>query len=155
MVGEARPPAHRRRRSGENAQHYAAMANDRRFRLLQKRFRRLAIGVVGSFLGWYLLYIALSAFARDFMARPAFGHINMAMLLGVLQFVSTFVLAWRYTRYARSQLDPLASQLRDEAGRRRAELEQMEDVMAERHRIENWAPPRRRQGSRHARGGRR
>ncbi|MFI6318132.1 DUF485 domain-containing protein [Nonomuraea sp. NPDC050556] len=134
--------------------HYAAMANDRRFRLLQKRFRRLAIGVIGSFLGWYLLYISLSAFARDFMARPAFGNINMALLLGVLQFVSTFVLAWRYTRYSKTMIDPLATQLRDEAELRQAEFDRMEDVLAERRRIENWTPPAHRR-PRHQRGGRR
>ncbi|GIH25657.1 hypothetical protein Aph01nite_39670 [Acrocarpospora phusangensis] len=117
---------------------FTALAQDDRFRLLRTRFRRLACTLVASFLGWYFLYIALSAFARDFMARPAFGHINMALLLGVLQFVSTFLLAWRYTRYARRMLDPLSAQLRDEAGRRQAEREHIERVMAERRRIENW-----------------
>lgn len=159
MVGDARPPAHRRRRPGESGEHYAAMANDRRFRLLQKRFRRLAVSVVASFLGWYLLYILLSAFARDFMARPAIGHINMALLLGILQFVSTFVLAWRYSRYTRKMIDPLSAQLRDEADLRKAELEQMDSVLAERRRIETWTPParpsaRRRGGVRHAKHGR-
>ncbi|GAA1023519.1 hypothetical protein Aple_102100 [Acrocarpospora pleiomorpha] len=117
---------------------FTALAHDHRFHLLKARFRRLATTLVAAFLGWYFLYIALSAFARDFMARPAFGHINMALLLGVLQFVSTFVLAWRYTRYARRMLDPLSAQLRDEARRRQAEREHIEQVMAERRRIENW-----------------
>jgi uncharacterized membrane protein (DUF485 family) len=120
---------------------FLAMANDRRFRLLRTRFRRLALSVVGSFLGWYFLYIALSAFARDFMARPAIGNVNVAMLLGVLQFASTFLLAWRYSRYASRKLDPLSAQLRDEAERRRAEFERLERIMAERRRIENWTPP--------------
>ncbi|MEV2268778.1 DUF485 domain-containing protein [Nonomuraea africana] len=119
---------------------YADVVQDRRFRLLRTRFRRLAIGIVASFLGWYFLYISLSAFARDFMAYPAIGNINVALLLGILQFVSTFVLAWRYTRYARRMLDPLAAQLRDEADQRQAELERHEQMLAERRRIENWSP---------------
>src|SRR5687767_9312375 len=60
---------------------YADVVQDRRFRLLRTRFRRLAIGIVASFLGWYFLYISLSAFARDFMAYPAIGNINVALLL--------------------------------------------------------------------------
>ncbi|MFI6813085.1 DUF485 domain-containing protein [Nonomuraea sp. NPDC050328] len=100
------------------------------------------MSVVVSFLGWYFLYIILSAFARDFMARPAIGNINIAMLLGILQFVSTFFLAWRYTRYARRMLDPLSQQLREEAERQRAELDSIEQIMAERRRIETWTPER-------------
>lgn len=116
----------------------AGLATDERFRLLKARFRRLALTIVGAFLGWYFLYIALSAFARDFMAMPAIGNVNVALLLGVLQFVSTFVLAWRYTRYARRKLDPLSAELRDEAGQRQAERERERRILAERHRIENW-----------------
>ncbi|WP_214110623.1 DUF485 domain-containing protein [Acrocarpospora catenulata] len=123
---------------------FAALASDRRFRLLRTRFRRLATTIVGSFLAWYFLYIALSAFARDFMARPALGHINVALLLGILQFASTFLLAWRYSRYARRKLDPISAQLRDEAAERRAERERQERVLAERRRIENWTPRHRR-----------
>ncbi|MCP2337162.1 DUF485 domain-containing protein [Actinomadura rupiterrae] len=109
---------------------YAVMARDERFRLLRRRFARLALAIAGSFLGWYFLYVALSAFARGFMARAIVGNINVALVLGVLQFVSTFALAWCYARYASASLDPVASVLRDEAdapaairaGRQRAAL---------------------------------
>ncbi|NUT39475.1 MAG: DUF485 domain-containing protein [Thermoactinospora sp.] len=132
---------------------YAGLAQDRRFRLLKTRFKRLAISIVVSFLGWYFVYIILSAFARDFMARPAFGNINVALLLGILQFVSTFYLAWRYTRYARRMLDPLSQQLRDEAEQHRAEMENIERIMAERRRIETWAAPPRPARHRRSPGG--
>ncbi|WP_064744130.1 DUF485 domain-containing protein [Actinomadura oligospora] len=94
---------------------YAVMARDERFLLLRRRFARLALAVAGSFLGWYFLYVALSAFARDLMARPVAGNINVALVLGVLQFVSTFALAWYYARYASESLDPIAAALREEA----------------------------------------
>ncbi|MEV5571079.1 DUF485 domain-containing protein [Spirillospora sp. NPDC052269] len=91
------------------------MARDERFLLLRRRFARLALAVAASFLGWYFLYVALSAFARDLMARPVTGNINVALVLGVLQFVSTFALAWYYARYAAESLDPIATALREEA----------------------------------------
>jgi uncharacterized membrane protein (DUF485 family) len=33
------------------------------------------------------------------------------LLLGLLQFVSTFLIAWYYSRYAARRLDPLADQI--------------------------------------------
>ncbi len=46
------------------------------------------------------------------MARTVAGHVNVALLLGLLQFVSTFALACGYLAYARRRLDPLAGELR-------------------------------------------
>ncbi len=111
------------------------IVGDRRFRLLRRRFRRLITILVVLFLGWYLAYIGLSAFARGFMARPVVGHVNVALVLGMLQFASTFLLAWYYSRYARRMLDPLAAQIRQEVERRREAYARM---MAERQRLENW-----------------
>ncbi|WP_328601295.1 DUF485 domain-containing protein [Actinomadura physcomitrii] len=71
-----------------------------------------AASVTAAFLGWYAVYVALSAFARGFMARQVAGHVNVALLLGLLQFASTFLLAWAYLAYARRRLDPLAQDLR-------------------------------------------
>ena len=38
----------------------------------------------------------------------------MALIFGLLQFVSTFLIAWLYSRYADQKLDPLADKIRDE-----------------------------------------
>lgn len=111
------------------------IVGDRRFRLLKKRFRRLTLALVVLFLGWYLAYIGLSAFARGFMARPVIGNVNVALVLGMLQFVSTFLLAWYYSRYARRRLDPLSAQIRQEVERRREAYARM---MAERQLLEGW-----------------
>ncbi|GLW11769.1 hypothetical protein Misp01_68970 [Microtetraspora sp. NBRC 13810] len=70
--------------------------------------------MTAAFLGWYLLYVVLSGWARDFMGVKLLGNINVALVLGVLQFVSTFGIAWAYSRHAQKKLDPLADQLRDE-----------------------------------------
>jgi uncharacterized membrane protein (DUF485 family) len=46
------------------------------------------------------------------MSVKIVGHINVALVFGLLQFVSTFLIAWMYARYASRRLDPLAEQLR-------------------------------------------
>jgi uncharacterized membrane protein (DUF485 family) len=65
-----------------------------------------------AFFVWYALYVILSAYARGFMGVKIVGHINVALVFGLLQFVSTFLIAWLYSRYASRRLDPLAEQLR-------------------------------------------
>ncbi|MBO2460630.1 DUF485 domain-containing protein [Actinomadura violacea] len=114
MVGDSkvsRDGTDRRGRSGPPGW-YAPLAQDPGFLLLRRRFLVAAAGVTAAFFGWYAVYVALSAFARGFMARQVAGHVNVALLLGVLQFASTFLLAWAYLAYARRRLDPLAEDLR-------------------------------------------
>ncbi|WP_207944882.1 DUF485 domain-containing protein [Actinomadura rubrisoli] len=117
MVWDSRPSQRRGTERDRRVPpgHFAPVACDERFLLLRRRFLRVALGIVVVFLGWYLAYVALSAFARGFMARTVAGNVNVGLLLGVLQFVSTFLLAWLYAVYARRRLDPLAAELRAEA----------------------------------------
>jgi uncharacterized membrane protein (DUF485 family) len=67
-----------------------------------------------AFFLWYLLYVLLSAYARDFMGTKIVGNINVALVFGLLQFLSTFLIAWYYSRYASRKLDPLADKIRNE-----------------------------------------
>ncbi|WP_412543039.1 DUF485 domain-containing protein [Longispora sp. K20-0274] len=69
------------------------------------------------FLAWFAAYVLLSAYAREFMAVRVFGHVNMALLLGLGQFASTFAITGVYARFARRRLDPLVAELRAEGTR--------------------------------------
>lgn len=95
---------------------YAALARDARFRRLKARYAGLAAAMVAMFLGWYLMYVLMSVFARGVMALRVIGNINVALLLGVLQFASTFLLTWVYARVTRRMIDPLAAQIRGQCG---------------------------------------
>lgn len=83
------------------------------FAELRKRFRGYAFPLTAAFLGWYFLYILLTAFARDFVSTPVLGNINIAFILGVLQFVSTFVIMWLYERHSSNVLDHASDAIRD------------------------------------------
>ncbi|MFC5185654.1 DUF485 domain-containing protein [Actinomadura harenae] len=79
------------------------------FRRLKSAFRRFVFPLTAAFLLWYLLYVVLSAYARDFMAKKVWGDVNVALVFGLLQFVSTFLIAVAYERYSRRTLEPLAA----------------------------------------------
>jgi uncharacterized membrane protein (DUF485 family) len=83
------------------------------FDRLRRALRRFVFPTTVAFLVWYGLYVLLSAYARSFMSTKVVGHINIALVFGLLQFLSTFVIAWVYVRYADRRLDPLSAQLRE------------------------------------------
>ncbi|MER5643295.1 DUF485 domain-containing protein [Streptosporangium sp. NPDC002524] len=93
---------------------YEEIQTDERFQELKRRFRAWAFPMTAAFLAWYLLYVVLSAWGRDFMGTKLFGNINVALIFGLLQFVSTFGIAWAYSRFAEKKLDPLADEIRHE-----------------------------------------
>ena len=67
-----------------------------------------------GFMVWYVTYVICNNWARDFMDTKVIGHINVALVFGLLQFVSTFAIAYFYARHANKSLDPLSAKLRDE-----------------------------------------
>ena len=97
-----------------SAEAYTRMDADPRFADLRRRYRNFVFPMTVAFLAWYLLYVLCSAFARGFMDAKIVGHLNVAFFFGLLQFISTFVIAWAYARYANSRLDPLSGELAGE-----------------------------------------
>lgn len=83
------------------------------FQALRHSLRRFAFPVTALFLGWYMLYVVMSAYARDFMGTKVVGNINVAYIFGLLQFLSTFLIAFIYSRHAQKNLDPTADRIRD------------------------------------------
>jgi uncharacterized membrane protein (DUF485 family) len=82
------------------------------FKELKKRQRSFVFPLSIFFLVWYGAYIIVAAYAHDFMATPVVGNINVGLLLGIGQFVTTFAITMWYVWYANRKLDPLAEELR-------------------------------------------
>ena len=93
---------------------YAELAASREFAQLRRRFRGFVFPWTVAFLAWYLLYVVMSMWAHDFMSRQVVGNINVALVFGLLQFVTTFLIAWLYARYMTAKVDPLARDLEAE-----------------------------------------
>jgi uncharacterized membrane protein (DUF485 family) len=111
MARARRRPAAPQTKSDEQA--YADLAADPGFAQLRRNYRRFAIPATIAFLVWYVTYVVCNNWARGFMDTQVVGHINVAVVFGLLQFVSTFVIAALYARHAGRELDPLADQLRE------------------------------------------
>jgi uncharacterized membrane protein (DUF485 family) len=84
------------------------------FQELRRRFRGWVFPMTVVFLSWYLLYVVASGWARDFLGQQVWGNINVAYIFGLLQFVSTFLIAWLYERHMNRRVDPLADQIAKE-----------------------------------------
>lgn len=90
---------------------YDQLAATPEFAELRRRYRGFVFPATLAFLSWYLLYVVLSNWGGDFMDAKVIGNINVALVFGLLQFVTTFALAWLYSRFSTSRLDPLAREL--------------------------------------------
>ncbi|SFJ57789.1 DUF485 domain-containing protein [Amycolatopsis sacchari] len=84
------------------------------FAQLRRRLRTFVFPMTVLFLAWYLLYVLLADYAPKFMATKIAGNFNVGLLIGLLQFVSTFVITALYVRYANRKLDPVADRIRGE-----------------------------------------
>ncbi|MEV5507347.1 DUF485 domain-containing protein [Streptomyces orinoci] len=82
------------------------------FAQLRRAHRSFAFPVTAAFIAWYLLYVLLSNYAGGFMSTELVGNINVALVLGLAQFLTTFLIAWWYARHAATQIDPRAEAIR-------------------------------------------
>ena len=96
---------------------FARLQSSEPFRELKKRHRSFVFPVLAAALVWYFAYVLLAGYAPEFMSTPVFGSINVGLLIGLGQVVTTFVITMVYVAYANRKLDPLAAQIRDDAAR--------------------------------------
>ena len=107
------PTPENERRVHQRSAHpaYLEIHESAEFQELRKRFRGFVFPATVAFMVWYLLYVVMSSWAHDFMSTEVIGHINVAVIFGLLQFVTTFLIAWLYGRYMNRRVDPLAREL--------------------------------------------
>ncbi|WP_217141971.1 DUF485 domain-containing protein [Streptomyces sp. AC627_RSS907] len=91
---------------------YLEVQRSAAFREVRSRYRRFVVPAVAAFFGWYVAYVVTATTAPALMARPVAGAVNVAMLAGLGQFATTFLLTWAYARHARLRRDRTALELR-------------------------------------------
>ncbi|WHT19617.1 DUF485 domain-containing protein [Crossiella sp. CA-258035] len=93
---------------------WSAVQSGPDFTELRRRLRRFVFPMTVLFLSWYLVYVLLADYAHGFMSTKLAGNITVGLVLGLLQFVSTFLITTLYVRHANKHLDPAAERIREQ-----------------------------------------
>lgn len=91
---------------------YLEVQRSAAFQEVRRRYRRFVVPAFAAFFAWYVGYVVAATTAPELMARPVAGAVNVAMVTGLGQFLSTFLLTWAYARHARLRRDRAALELR-------------------------------------------
>lgn len=91
---------------------FIAMQKSEEFGALRSKFRSFVFPMTAAFLIWYLVYVLLATYAPGFMSQNVFSNINVGLIFGLLQFVSTGLITWLYVRFADNTLDPMSAAIR-------------------------------------------
>ncbi|MDO0928338.1 DUF485 domain-containing protein [Streptomyces sp. TG1A-8] len=111
MASETPPPA-TARPPLPSAEEFAEVQRSAEFGELRRSHRSFAFPLTLAFIAWYLLYVLLSGYAGDLMGAKVIGNLNVALVLGLAQFLTTFLIAWWYARHAATRLDPKAEAIK-------------------------------------------
>ena len=87
------------------------------FKTLVRSRWRFVLPATVFFLIYYFLLPILNGTATSFMRQEVIGHVNVAYLFALSQFVMAWVLAWLYIRQANNVFDRLVARVIERAGR--------------------------------------
>lgn len=90
---------------------YVQLQRTEEFQEHRRRFRAFVFPMTAFFLAWYFLYVFAAIFAPEFMSTRVFGTINVGLIFGLLQFVTTFAITFIYARWANREFDPRSEAL--------------------------------------------
>lgn len=97
---------------------YVALARTPEFTALRRKQRRFVFPMSLLFMAWFLAYVLLSAYAHRFMATKVLGQINLGIVMGLAQFLTTVVIMLAYCWYADRTLDAAVDDVHRRAGTR-------------------------------------
>jgi uncharacterized membrane protein (DUF485 family) len=80
---------------------------------LEHRHSRFVWPATAFFLVYYMALNILAGTSPDLMGTKLFGEFTFGYLFALSQFLMAFVVAWVYSRWAATRMDPLATELRE------------------------------------------
>jgi len=90
-----------------------AVAKDPEMVELERRHTRFVWPTTIFFLIYYMALNVLAGTSPDLMGKKLFGEFTFGYLFALSQFVMAFVVAWVYSRWAATRMDPLSADLRE------------------------------------------
>ena len=115
----SRSPTTGRMPAGEAVTATEAVGKDPEMVELERRHQRFVWPATIFFLVYYLALNVLAGTSPGLMGRKLLGEFTFGYLFALSQFVMAFVVAWVYSRWAASRMDPLAADLREKLHRQR------------------------------------
>ncbi|MEU0244117.1 DUF485 domain-containing protein [Streptomyces sp. NPDC006235] len=91
---------------------YLEVQRSAAFQEVRRRYRRFVVPAFVAFFAWYVGYVVAATAAPELMARPVVGAVNVGLVAGLGQFLTTFLFTWAYSRHARLRRDRAALDLR-------------------------------------------
>ncbi len=95
---------------------FELIAQTEEFRALRRRLTTFVFPMTVLFLASYLTFVLLSAYAHELVSTKVIGVINLGILLGLGQFVTSILITLGYARYAKRRLDPQRKLLAEKTG---------------------------------------
>src|SRR5437868_4603282 len=104
---------------GQDVAYWEGLEQTDEFRRLIAARMRFVLPATVFFLVYYFLLPLANGLAPGFMRTDVFGHVNIAYLFALSQFLMAWLLAWFYIRQATNVFDRLAAMVRERAARGR------------------------------------
>ena len=89
------------------------MSKSEEFADLKTRFRGFTFPAIIIALLWFFAFLVVATFFPEAMAIEMGGGFNIGLVLGILQFVTTFVITWMYVKFANKNLEPRQAAIRE------------------------------------------
>jgi uncharacterized membrane protein (DUF485 family) len=93
---------------GEPVYDYERIERSPEFQELVRKRRAFVLPATIFFLSYYMGFILLAGYAKDFMASSVYEGLTVGYCLALTQFLMVFVLGLLYLRKADRDYDPLA-----------------------------------------------
>ncbi|WJY72200.1 hypothetical protein CAURIC_02670 [Corynebacterium auriscanis] len=101
------------KRHTPSPEEFIAAQQSAEFQELRTKQRGFTFPLAIAGIAWFVVYVLLAMYAPSFMSIRVLGNINIAILMGVAQFVTTFAITWAYVKYADKHLEPRSRAIRE------------------------------------------
>ena len=95
-----------------------AVGKDPEMLELERRHSRFVWPLTAFFLIYYMALNVLAGTSPELMGTKLFGQFTVGYLFALSEFLMAFVVAWVYSRWAATRMDPLAADLREKLAAR-------------------------------------
>ena len=102
---------------GEPVYDWERIERSPEFQELVRKRRSFVVPATIFFLAYYMGFILLCGYAKDFMAESVYEGLTVGYCLALTQFLMVFVLGITYLRKANRNYDPLAQRITELAER--------------------------------------